>query len=928
VAMIGEPGQAPTEMAERGDVLGAVERLLKNAHGGRGGALFVVGPAGLGKTTVLEHAITVAKQRFAVGVGCGDQVEAVLPFGLIGQALGPLFNRRLPGSSMALDADGGEAAGISPQARFHGILHGVREAAVRPLLVALDDLHWSDPDSLTVIHLICRRLASLPVALIATARPWPAKAVISAQDLAAQGLAEIVPLAPLSTAATRELLCSRVSGEVPAEVVSQAIEMCAGNPLLVQQVAFELSRSGKLSEGQVWFSRFVGVGEAGWRYLQAASVLGTRFRAAVATEVAGLSATEAATEIDGLFRGGLLHEAEDGWARFVHALIRQGVYDDIAPPVRRDLHAACFRALISSGAYPAEAAEHAVAAHLAGDAKAVATVARAGREALRVGAVRAARRYLEAGIRLAGEPAPTGLLFDLGTALVADGASEDAIAVYEQLLCFSELSTVDRIAMLRQLGHALFITGRIERAAACCESAVALAEADHPALAVGTLLDQAFHHQTHSGPQAALRWANRAAELATARGVMQASAQAAWGALAYRCGNPDGLQTAATAVTRVDLIPTSRPADRHRYQHPALSYAILAVQAERFNDAERLLTDFLSATERRGEPLTLLLAAMAWIDGLCRLGRLSEALRVADRLDELAELFTYASPLAVMYRALVLLEQGELEDVDCCCAQLPITIHHDRYTLHRADGLELHVRAVLAYRQGDAETACSLFAQLERWADRTGEADPSYMPWAADAIAAHLAGGRDPEAQHVIDWVAQRAAALPSRWPKIVVASGKAALAERTGDRALAENYFTQALELHAELPMPLARSRTLTDYGAFLTRGGEIARARVLLAEAVHSAEECGAGWHANRARVEWRRAGGRTRTHKPDELSPQETAVAQLAQAGRTNREIAQQLHLSIKTVETHLGHIYQKLGVRSRWQLTGRVSPNTEG
>ena len=71
---------------------------------------------------------------------------------------------------------------------------------------------------------------------------------------------------------------------------------------------------------------------------------------------------------------------------------------------------------------------------------------------------------------------------------------------------------------------------------------------------------------------------------------MQASAQAAWGAVAYRCGNPDGLETAATAVARVDLIPTSRSMEWHRYQHPALSYAILAVQAERFTDAELLWT--------------------------------------------------------------------------------------------------------------------------------------------------------------------------------------------------------------------------------------------------------------------------------------------------------------------------------------------------
>src|ERR1700730_2046454 len=71
------------------------------ARGG-GGALFVVGPAGLGKTTVLEHAITAARSRFVVGVGRGDQVEAVLPFGLIGQALDQLLKRKLLGGSMAL----------------------------------------------------------------------------------------------------------------------------------------------------------------------------------------------------------------------------------------------------------------------------------------------------------------------------------------------------------------------------------------------------------------------------------------------------------------------------------------------------------------------------------------------------------------------------------------------------------------------------------------------------------------------------------------------------------------------------------------------------------------------------------------------------------------------------------------------------------
>jgi DNA-binding CsgD family transcriptional regulator/Tfp pilus assembly protein PilF len=922
MARIGGSTAATTGMAERGDTLGAMERLLHDAGEGRGGALFVVGPAGLGKTTVLEHAITMAGTRFAIGVGRGDQVESVLPFGLIGQALGQILGERLPGGSIALDGDNGEAAATSPQSRFYGILRGLREAAVGPLLLALDDLHWSDLDSLTAIHLICRRLASLPVALVATARPWPDRALTSAQDLAAQGLAEIQPLAPLSAAAARKLLRSRVSGQIPDETIEQAITLCAGNPLLVEQVALELRRSGRLPDGQISFARFAGVGAAGRRYLQAASVLGTRFRVAVATEVAGLVTPEAAAEIDGLFQGGILYEADDGWARFTHALIRQSVYDSIAPPRRRDLHAASFRALVASGAYPAEAAEHAVAALLAGDPEAVATVARAGREALRAGAVRAARAHLEDAMRLAGETASTEILFDLGAALVADGASEEAMAVYERMLHLPELPNSDRAAVLRQLGMASFTAGQVERSTACYESAVDLAEQDHPVLAVGALLDQACHHLTLSGPRAALPWADRAMDLAMARGALQVSAQATWGTAAYRCGNPDGLGAAEAAATRVEVIPTSRAMERHSYQNPILNYAILAVQAERFVDAERLLTEILNSAERRCEPTTLAYAAAAWIDGLCRLGRLTEANVMADRLIELIELlFPHWWPVAATYRALVLLEQGQLEQAALCCEQVVEGIHHHG-GLHRTDGLALYVRGALARRQGDAQAACLLFAELEQWADQTGEVDPCHLPWASDAIAAYLASGRHADARRVLDWVAQSAATLPSRWSKVILAAGQAALAEHTGDRVKADEFFAQALKEHAELPMPLTRSQVLTDYGAFLTRAGDTVRARPLLAEALHIAEACGAGWHASRARAEWRRAGGRTGTLKRDELSPQEASVARLAQTGRSNREIAQQLHLSIKTVETHLGHVYQKLGIRSRWQLSERT------
>src|SRR5690349_21453654 len=89
-----EQGRASPGMTERSDVVVSLERLLANAGEGRGGALFVIAPAGLGKTTVLEHAIAVARPRFLVGVGRGDQVEAMLPFGLVGQALDQLLGSK------------------------------------------------------------------------------------------------------------------------------------------------------------------------------------------------------------------------------------------------------------------------------------------------------------------------------------------------------------------------------------------------------------------------------------------------------------------------------------------------------------------------------------------------------------------------------------------------------------------------------------------------------------------------------------------------------------------------------------------------------------------------------------------------------------------------------------------------------------------
>jgi DNA-binding CsgD family transcriptional regulator len=87
---------------------------------------------------------------------------------------------------------------------------------------------------------------------------------------------------------------------------------------------------------------------------------------------------------------------------------------------------------------------------------------------------------------------------------------------------------------------------------------------------------------------------------------------------------------------------------------------------------------------------------------------------------------------------------------------------------------------------------------------------------------------------------------------------------------------------------------------------------------DALARAQNCGGSWHADQALAELRRAGGRAGRMLPGQLSPQEKAVARLARAGRTNRQIGRELYLSVNTVETHLAHVYRKLGIGRRSEL----------
>lgn len=909
-----------TAIAEREGTLSVMRGLLDDARCGRGRTLFVLGEAGLGKTTLLNHTVDLAAGHFAMGVGRADIAERALPFGLLTQALEPLLGRD------ELTAHGESTAQLAPN-RLYAILQRLHEVAKRPMLIALDDAQWADPDSLILLRLICRRIGSMPVALVVTARPWPPDTARAAEELAAEGLVTVEHLAPLSRPAATAILTERVGQFVSPKDIEAAVASCAGNPLLIDHVAFELESGqplparGERQSGswasRLLLSRFVGTGPTAEAYLRAASVLGRRFRPEVAADMAGLTSPEAVRAEEAVTSAGLIIDGGDGWAQFSHHLIALAVYDQAAP-MRTHLHESAFRTLLARQAPVAEAAEHAAMARMS-DPVALATLAQAGREALRNGAPGTARHHIQAAIDIGGQANSLETFLDLAEASRAVGDYAAAETVCRELLERSELPIPVRLSALSELAQAQFRSGDIEQAAATLDDAVRHVEAEPPDVAAVVLVDHAHLSLLRSGPKAALPLATRAQESAAELGgTIGILADAVWGECAYLTGDASGLAVAETAAREARLNPTHTLKAAH-WMDPRVFYAELATWSERFVEAEQILGEVISEAERKRDPMTIFEAQFFLVEVLCRTGRLGEALIVSDQLMESAEIMPYSLPLAISQKSLVLLELGQLSDAEHCCARLD-DVSARRVGLGRAWAQAHHRRAVLAFRQGAFEKAARLFGQLEKSSRRVALFEPSIFPWAGPAVQAYLALGREEDAGRVIDWLEPRAAALPARWPKAVVAGGRAALAERHDDIDGAESGFALAVSLQ-EQTMPLARAEALTHQGSFLLRRGEAARARPVLAEALRLSENCGALWHAEQARVGWRRAGGRTGTTPTGALTPQEQAVADLARAGRTNREIAEQLYLSINTVQTHLSHVYRKLGITRRWQLIAR-------
>jgi DNA-binding CsgD family transcriptional regulator len=894
-----------------------VVAVLESARAGRGGALFVEGDAGLGKSRVLASAQQLARPDLLIGPGQGDAMEMSLPFGVLDQALAALDGPQLLAGS---DATTGRPEQV------YGLLRWL-ERSERPVLIAIDDLHWADADSLEMLSLLCRRIGSLPVAVIATMRAWPEDAREVASRLVAAGVARQVRLAPLSREESTAMLVERAGREVSAATAAKAWELCAGNPLLLEQVATAMRRGGiDADDGGHWpalgvdgllLSRFAGLSRVALQCARAASVLGVGFRADVAAEVAGLSETEADRAIDALCRSSLVEEASSGGVRFVHPLFAQALYDDLPAPMRARLHARSFEVLARRG-LDAEAAEHALRAGMHDRPEVVATIERAGRAALAVGALETAAAQLSRAVELAGERADTSLLLAGAEASLGSGNPVAASQAYERVLSRAGIDTAVRAGALRMRGRALYASGDHVPAAACFGDAADLLLSEDPLGAAEVLVDQAMSMHIVLGPRGCLPLARRAMELAAdSEPILRLRAEAAHGYLAVMSGDPAGLDATAAAARAVHANPRPDVAD------PAWTWGLTSIHAhaakymEQFDTAARCFRSVRVAAERLGAAEALTMSLIGEAEVAARTGRLLDALELSDRASELTDLVPLGATHNAVVRFFTLLHLDRAAEADACCERL------DELLDERDEGISriwlLHLQAIRHLGLGRPDAAATAYLRVEHLSEQLGVGEPCVVPWAGRAVIAHARAGRSADAARVLSWLDTCTDRLPCRYPGVAAAFGRAELAIRHGDLQASERHYREALTLHEDAELPMERTSTLLAYGEMLRKDGRPAQARKILAEALETADSIGAPALTRYARESLSATGGRRRRRAPDaRLTPQELRVARLVQAGTSRPDIADRLSVSEATVRTHLQHIYRKLDIHSAREL----------
>jgi DNA-binding NarL/FixJ family response regulator len=927
--------QGAVGLLEREFELEALAAALLGASAGPGAAVLIEGPAGAGKSTLLDWAAGSARERgLTVLRAVGSPLDASVPFGIARQ----LFDRALgtaepEARAAALAGMAAPAAAVlepdpaggrdpaGPDEPVHALYWlTVNLSAGGGLVLLVDDAHLADRASLRFLEYLARRMEELPATLVLAARPAGPEAPAELTQLRTR-LPVVLTPRPLSAAAVGTMVEARL-GTPDRDFLATFHEASGGSPLLAaeligalagERVAPTAAAATVLGAAPDGVRRRLEATLAqlgpGARELGLATLVLERAPLDLAAALAELEPAEAAGLADGLRAAGIIAAEEP--LRFTHAVHAQALRAGVGDAELAEWHRRAAVLLERRGEGAEATAPHLLLSVPAGSEATATTLREAARSALRRGAPEAAVGYLDRALAEAPESAAEpGIALELATALGTAGRWDEAATALARGLRSPHADPL-RPELTVALGRAEHFAGRYEDSVGTLREAVGLA-------AAGPERDAAVADLLALGLMDAD--ARRSVD-----GLIE-EGRAAWragdledGPLPAMVATADVLACLPAAEARAAL--TRRLAaldvDRSVDDDLSLGWALLALDAA---DGTPEALDFvgraLAAARWRGDRRAVVyhLVMEGWM--LYRLGRIHEALAAADEARAAAEAIgagldqsTFTLQAESLCLAHILVERDEPDEALALARAAAVDNPTAEYlaTVRHVEGRAELGRGRPAAALAQLEAAGAVLAGLDI-------RNPIFNGWRVAAVPAALAAGREEAARAHAEALTSAADSLGVASLRVRALQARALLAGETEARDLLD----EALELAAAGPYRLDEASVLLQTGLCLTRADDADGAREPLRAALDLADRLGATATAASAREALVAAGGRPRRAALSglaSLSPAELRVARLAAEGMKNREIAEHLFVTLKTVEMHLSSTYGKLEVKGR-------------
>jgi DNA-binding CsgD family transcriptional regulator len=915
---------------------------------GRAGVLVIEGEAGIGKTRLVQSMVDDARSRgLAAFSGRAHPFELTRPFGVVAAALG-LNAQSLDPRSAAIGAllTGRDAGSRGPVGDIQyrvveEIVDLVETACVeRPVLLVAEDIHWADTASLLTILSIVRRLPLAPLLAVVTTRPspLPGEVVRLLDDLAAGGghTLRLPPLTPDDVAA----LASHVLGMSPGPGLTAMLAKAGGNPLWATAMLRSLADEGVLrhasdqvdvtssdlptSLGELVVRRLRDLPGPTLDLLQVAAVLGDAVSLRDVAAVARRTPSDVAGQLGAAYDAQLLDEVDERVV-FRHQLVHDAIYQHVPAPARRLLHREAAVALMAAGADRLEVADHLVLGAERGDEQAVGWLRDAAREAsgqaplVTLELLRRAEALLPGGHRDADVVSA-----EVVQALLRAGSVAEASARAEAVLARQHAVEVDTPLRLALVG-ALALQNRTEELTALVDASLGTPGRLGPAEQALMLAQQSWA-LTYTG-------APRAGESTAARALANAGqagdpAMSVWGltALLVAVGRQGRFDEALAHARRAAALAADSTDTRALPLQPKFFLGLTLFDCDLVGEARAAFRAALD--DEFGSAWWLSETLMADAQASYAIGEWDDAVPGLIAGGQAAQ--EKGNPLLVTqslaYRAVIATARGDLRAARELADGFTGSLEGEQLSYNA--GVLAFASAGLKAAEGDRQGAFDLLLRCWRFdADRECRFYHRFL--APDLVRLAMALGQRDVATEVADTVTAGVALAPEV-PTV------RSLALRC--RGLVDGEvepLIEAAEIARQAPLLVEHAGACEDAASLLAQGGRRDEAAMLLREALDRYEQAGADAWAGRVRAGLRSIGARPGARGPrqrpadgwESLTDTERAVSLLVAEGLTNGAVARRMYVSPHTVNTHLRHVFAKLGVSNRVELAAVVHHSIE-